>query len=100
VVQFGSEVYRVIYAAKNRTEAVDRSFRESLSTFRRMSTAEIQSAQPLKLKVVQVKPGDTVEKFARRMAVADHAAERFRVLNGLGEKERVKVGDFVKVVLE
>jgi predicted Zn-dependent protease len=100
VVRFGSEVYRVIYAAKNRTEAVDKSFRESLSTFRRMSTAEIQSAQPLKLKVVQVKPGDTVEKFARRMAVADHAAERFRVLNGLGDKDRVKVGDFVKVVLE
>ena len=41
VVRFGSEVYRVIYAAKNRTEAVDKSFRESLSTFRRMSTAEI-----------------------------------------------------------
>jgi predicted Zn-dependent protease len=100
VVRFGSEVYRVIYAAKNRTEAVDKSFRDSLSTFRRMTTAEIQSAQPLKLKVVQVKPGDTVEKFARRMAAADHAAERFRVLNGLGEKDRVKVGDYVKVVLE
>ena len=39
VVRFGSEVYRVIYAAKNRTEAVDKSFRDSLGTFRRMSAA-------------------------------------------------------------
>ena len=30
LVRFGSEVYRIIYAAKNRTEAVDKSFRDSL----------------------------------------------------------------------
>jgi predicted Zn-dependent protease len=100
VVRFGSEVYRIIYAAKNRTEAVDKSFRDSLSTFRRMTANEITSAQPLRLKVMEVKRGDTVEKFARRMAVADRPAERFRVLNGLGDKDRVKPGDLVKVVVE
>jgi predicted Zn-dependent protease len=100
VVRFGSEVYRVIYAAKNRTEAVDRSFRDSLGTFRRMTVQEIASAQPLRIKVVEVKRGDTVEKFTRRMAVADRPAERFRVLNGLGEKDRVKPGDLVKIVVE
>jgi predicted Zn-dependent protease len=100
VVRFGSDVYRIIYAAKNRTEAVDKSFRDSLGTFRRMSVQEIAGAQPLKLKVVEVKRGDTVEKFARRMAVSDRHAERFRVLNGLGEKDRLKPGDLVKVVVE
>ena len=100
VVRFGSDVYRIIYAAKNRTEAVDKSFRDSLGTFRRMSVQEIASAQPLKLRVVEVKRGDTVEKFARRMAVSDRHAERFRVLNGLGEKDRLKPGDLVKVVVE
>jgi predicted Zn-dependent protease len=100
VVQFGSEVYRVIYAAKNRTEAVDKSFRDSLSTFRRMTQAEIASAQPLKLKVVQVRPGDTVDKLAHRMTVSDRSVERFRVLNGLSEKDRLKPGDYVKVVVE
>jgi predicted Zn-dependent protease len=34
------------------------------------------------------------------MAVADRAVERFRVLNGLGEKDRLNPGDFVKVVVE
>jgi predicted Zn-dependent protease len=100
VVRFGAEVYRIIYAAKNRTEAVDRSFRDSLATFRRMSVNEMQSAQPLRLKVVEVKRGDTIDKLAKRMAVNDRAVERFRVLNGLGEKDRVKPGDLVKVVVE
>src|SRR5262249_18698327 len=89
VVRFGSEVYRVIYAAKNRNEAVDKSFRDSIGSFRRMTVAEMQQAQPLKLRIVEVKAGDTVEKLARKMAVADRHVERFRVLNGLGDKSKV-----------
>jgi len=100
VVRFGSEVYRVIYAAKHRTEAVDRVFRDSLGTFRRMTSAEIAQARPQRLKVVEVKAGDTVEKFAHRMASSDRAAERFRVLNGLGANDRLKPGDMVKIVVE
>ena len=65
-----------------------------------MTVQEIASAQPLRIKVVEVKRGDTVEKFGRRMAVADRPVERFRVLNGLGDKDRVKPGDLVKVVVE
>ena len=42
-VRFGSEVYRFIFAAKNRTEAVDRAFRDSINSFRRMTLAEIRS---------------------------------------------------------
>jgi predicted Zn-dependent protease len=100
VVRFGDSVYRIIYAAKNRTDAVDKSFRNSLSTFRRMTVQEIEGAQPLRLKIVEVKPGDTVEKLAKHMAVNDRQAERFRVLNGLGEKDRIKPGDRVKMVVE
>ena len=69
-------------------------------TFRRMSVAEMAQAQPLRLKLVEVKAGDTVEKLAKKMAVADRQVERFRVLNGLGDKDRVRTGDLVKVVVE
>jgi predicted Zn-dependent protease len=100
LVRFGSEVYRVIFAAKERGEAADKSFRESIASFRRMTVAEMAQAKPLRLKVMTVKAGDTVEKLARRMAVNDRAAERFRVLNELGEKDRLKPGDLVKVVVE
>jgi predicted Zn-dependent protease len=100
VVRFGSEVYRVIFAAKERTEAADRSFREAIASFRRMSVAEMAQAHPLRIKVMPVKQGDSVEKYARRMAVNDRPVERFRVLNGLGPNDKVKAGDLVKVVVE
>ena len=99
-VRFGSDVYRFIFAAKNKTEQIDRSFRESVGSFRRMSIAETKSAKPLRLKVVTAGPGDTVEKFARRMAIHHIPAERFRVLNGLGAHDRLKPGDQVKLVME
>ncbi len=99
-IRFGSDVYRFIFAAKHRTPDTDRAFRESVGTFRRMSMAEIEEAKPLRLKVVTVTPGDTVERLAGKMAVADRAVERFRVLNGLEPGDRVKPGNKVKIVVE
>ncbi len=72
-IRFGSDVYRFIFAAKHRTPETDRIFRELVGTFRRMSLAEIEQAKPLHLKIVTVGPGDTVEKLAGRMAIADRA---------------------------
>src|SRR6202043_2546441 len=66
-IRFGSDVYRFIFAAKRRTPEMDRIFRESVGTFRRMSLAEIEQAKPLRLKVITVAPSDTVEKLASRM---------------------------------
>jgi predicted Zn-dependent protease len=99
-IRFGSDVYRFIFAAKHRTPEVDRAFRESIGTFRRMSLAEIEDAKPLRLQLVTVGPGDTVDKLAGRMAVADRAVERFRVLNGLDPGDRLKPGSEVKIVVE
>jgi len=99
-IRFGSDVYRFIFASKHRTPETDRNFRESVGSFRRMSLAEIEQAKPLHLKVVTVAPGDTVEKLATRMTIADRAVERFRMLNGLEPGDRLKPGSEVKVVVE
>jgi predicted Zn-dependent protease len=99
-VRFGSDVYRFIFASKRTTAEVDRAFRESVGTFRRMTLAESQAAKPLHIKIVTVAAGDTVERLASRMAVADRALERFRVLNGLGPNDHANPGDQVKIVVE
>ena len=45
--------------------------------------------KPLRLRVVTVAEGDTVERLASRMAITTGRLERFRVLNGLGPSDRV-----------
>jgi predicted Zn-dependent protease len=99
-IRFGSEVYRFIFAAKNKTPELDRHFREAVNSFRRLSVAEARSARPLRLKIVAVGPRDTVEKLAGQMAYADRQLERFRVLNGLDVNDKLKPGDLVKLVVE
>jgi predicted Zn-dependent protease len=98
-VRFGSEVYRFIFAVKQKTADADRIFRESVTTFRRMSVSEVEQARPLHLQTVTVRAGDTVEKFAGRMAT-DKTLERFLVINGLNHGDALKVGDRVKIVVE
>jgi len=99
-IRFNGEVYRFIFAAKTQSAESERAFHDSVATFRRLSLAEAQQAKPLRLKIVTVKPGDTVEKLASRMAMIDRQVERFRVLNGLSPGERLKVGSLVKIVVE
>ena len=97
---FGSDVYRFIFAAKSKTTESERNARETVGSFRRLTLEEIQAARPLRLKVITVQPGDTVESLSHRMAGVDRPAERFRVLNGIEPRGEVTVRDRVKIVVD
>jgi predicted Zn-dependent protease len=99
VVRFGTDVYRFIFATRQMTPATDRSFRDAVASFRRLSAAEIDTAKPLRIRIVPVGENDTVETLAARMAT-DRKEERFRILNGLSPTDRLRAGDQVKVVTE
>jgi predicted Zn-dependent protease len=99
-LRFGSDVYRFIFAAKAKTTESERNARETVASFRRLTLEEIQAARPLRIKVITVQPGDTVESLSHRMAGVDRPAERFRVLNGLEPHAQVKVRDRVKIVVD
>jgi predicted Zn-dependent protease len=108
VVRFGGDVYRFIFAVKNRTpddpdaadkafHEADSTFHESIQTFRKLSERE-KTARPLHLNIVKVQPGDTIESLAAGMAYTDQQVERFQVLNGLDSHDELKVGEYVKIV--
>jgi predicted Zn-dependent protease len=98
--RFGSDVYRFIFATKNKSAQSDRAFRESVMSFRRMSLKESQEVHPLRLKIVTAENGDTQEKLARRMATPDRSLELFRVINGLSPHDQIKPGEKLKIVVE
>jgi predicted Zn-dependent protease len=99
-LRFGSDVYRFIFAARQKTTESDRNARETVNSFRQLTLQEIQAARPLRIKVITVQPGDTVESLSHRMAGLDRPTERFRVLNGLDGRAQVKVRDTVKIVVD
>lgn len=99
-LRFGSDVYRFIFAAKQKTSESERNARETVNSFRRLTLSEIQAARPLRIKVITVQPGDTIDSLSHRMAAIDHPVERFRVLNGLDVHSTVKARERVKLVVD
>lgn len=99
-LRFGSDVYRFIFAARQKNTESERNARETVNSFRRLTLEEIQAARPLRIKVITVQPGDTVESLSHRMAGVDRPAERFRILNGLDTHAQVKPRDRVKIVVD
>jgi predicted Zn-dependent protease len=99
-LRFGSDVYRFIFATRQRSAESDRHSRETVNSFRRLTLSEIQAARPLRIKIVTAKAGDSPETFAARMGGVDRALDRFRVLNGLDSKTSIKPGEKFKIVVE
>ena len=94
-------VYRFFFATPpDRTREFVAPFRQMMGSFRRLSQRQAANLRPLRLRVVEVAPADTVESLAARMPFNDFRAERFRVLNGLGPGERLGPGQLVKIVTE
>jgi predicted Zn-dependent protease len=98
-VRSGGDVYRFVFAAKQRAAEADRAFLEAVGSFHRLSAAEIERARPLRVQIVTVASGDTIERLSARMAT-DRALERFLVLNGLAHNQALTPGDQVKIVVE
>lgn len=99
-IRFGSDVYRLIFAARNLTPDIDRQFRAAAETFRRVSSDEAETVKPLRLRIVTVGLGDTPEKLAARMQVPDRPLERFLILNGFDKDTKLRYGEKVKIIAE
>ncbi len=69
-------------------------------SFRALSPQEASNAQPQRIKVVQLRPGDNIASMAQRMPFADYREPRLRVLNGLRANDELAPGARLKVVAE
>jgi predicted Zn-dependent protease len=94
----GRTVFRFIFAAQEGQPALEAALVETMGSFRRMSPEESTRLRPLHVRVVRVKPGDTVERLAEQMGGTERKLELFRVLNGLGPTDPLEVGRLVKIV--
>jgi predicted Zn-dependent protease len=72
---------------------------QSIRSFRRLSAAEADDVQPMRLRIFTVGRNDTVASLSSLMAVPDHKEEQFRVLNALEAGDALRPGDRVKIVV-
>lgn len=70
-----------------------------IASFRRLSREEARAVgRGLRVEVVTVRPGDTVQSLARRMAFPDNQLARFLALNGIENRPLVP-GEKLKLIV-
>ena len=70
-----------------------------INSLRRISPAEAAAIRPRVMHIETVRPRDTVQSLAARMAYGDFKLERFLSLNGLQANSRLLPGQKVKLVV-
>ena len=100
VIQHGARAYLFVAAVRGRAslESQDEQFLSVIKSFRPMTRAELQRAQPLRLQMVKVKPGQTIEALAKGSTLPGDALKTLRLLNNLYPSGQPRAGDWLKVV--
>ena len=94
-------IYRFAFLGNpDRLAANQEELRRTTYSFELLSESEAASYRPLRLHVVQVQPGDTVDSLAARMPQGPEQRARFLVLNGMQNGGQVQPGMLVKIVSE
>lgn len=97
-IRFDStHIYRFVFLSPS-GYGLSNMYRSTIRSFRRLSAAEANRLQPLRIRVVQVKDGDTVSGLAGDAGGAQRPDLLFRMLNALDGGQGLRAGERVKVV--
>lgn len=82
------------------TASLNSGFQNTINSFHHLSAQEKAALRPLRIRVVKVAAGDTVQSLAERSAFPDNKLQRFLVLNGLPQGATLRPGQLIKIVVE
>ena len=99
-MRLNGRLYRLIFAARSLTPAVDQRFRASLESFHLINARDSALAAPQAIKIVAAGGVDTPETMAGRMAFLPEALDQFLILNGLERGAPLAPGQRYKVVTQ
>lgn len=94
----GKRTFRFLMASRKFTPQMEVDFNSSIRSLRALTNEEIQEVKPFRIRVLTVKPGETVQTVAAQMGIRDGAAERFRIINGLSRTQQLVPGQMVKII--
>ncbi len=94
-------VYRFVFVAPtNIAGSLERGFQQTTYSFRKLSASEANALRPLRIRVVEVSSGDTIDSLSRRMDIASLPRDHFMVLNDITSNADLQTGMLVKLIQE
>ena len=97
-IQKGEDIFRIIFAAREMTPVLDRTFLASIGSFRTLTSDEKLGLRPQRLETVAAGGDDTAMTLLTKSDRADNALDRFLVLNGL-DRPKIRAGELYKLIL-
>jgi predicted Zn-dependent protease len=99
-IVFGQQIFRFLTAVPKGNTQLDSIANTLRTSFRKMTPQEIASLMPLRVRVVTVKPGETVATMAARMMGTERKLDMFRMINAMGATATIQPGQRVKIISE
>ncbi len=94
-------IYRFVFITPvNLTGRMATELQRTTYSFRRLSKEEAAAIRPLRIRVVDVEPGDTVQSLAAIMPIEPFAIDWFELLNGVKRNLPLIPGTQVKIVTD
>lgn len=100
VVRLGGRLYRLSGLHLPDDAAAAAALDAAAASFRPLTAAEAARLQPLRIRIHRIAAGEDVAALAAAMPVGAAARARFDLINGLGPRQGLRVGDEVKLVGE
>lgn len=100
VVGAGDKVYRFLTAAPRGSNALMPASQSISQSFKLLTEAQKAAIKPLRIRVVTVKPGETMASLAERMYGTSRKLDLFRLINALPVGATLSAGDRVKLISE
>jgi predicted Zn-dependent protease len=93
-------IYRLIFQTPPKlTKKFSLAFRRTAFSMRNLAPAEASAIRPLRIRIRNVRAGDTVAALAARMGMDRFGPDWFQVLNGLAPSAPLATGTPVKLVV-
>jgi predicted Zn-dependent protease len=99
-VRLNGRLYRLIFAARSLTPAVDQRFRASLDSFHLINARDSTLAASETIRIVTAGGVDTPDTMAARMAFLPEPLDQFLILNGLERGTPLVQGQRYKLVAQ
>ncbi|MFQ5535443.1 MAG: M48 family metalloprotease [Sphingomonadales bacterium] len=95
----GDQIYRFQFVTPpSQTGALATGLQRTTFSFRRLGTEEITKLKPLRIKVMEAGPGDSLESLAGPMPFDELKTERLATLNGMVVGQPLRAGQRIKVI--
>ncbi len=92
-------IYRFVFINRSRDRGLySQAFRATAFSFRTLSELDLAQLKPERIKIIESKPGDTIDGLANQIPPGPLKEQRFRVLNGLTPEQILTPGTRLKVI--